>query len=363
MRRISRILSGALLAAPAVAWAQGEMSAAAMPQYVSMKIGTGTAAKTVSQMTVPLVAVVPFGARFNIDIASAFATSEVRVNGNKASSISGPTDTQIRANWTLGNDAVVFTLGVNAPTGQYKINQQTEADAAGQIGNDFIIYPTSSYGAGLSGTGGVAMAWTWGSWNVGLGGSARVGSQFDAYTSATDTGAALTFTPANEYRARFGVDRYVGSGRLALGLTFSTFGKDELANTSYKTGARYIGQGSYSVPVGSNELYLSGWALLRQKGEQYGGVAPGETVLNASAGLGMHFGSWYVEPNVEARNWQIDGVKAGLLANGGVRVRMNAGAFTIMPSATYQVGNLYDLADGTPTDLNGWRAALTIRLR
>lgn len=363
MRYSTLAWAGALLAAPVIADAQASTSAAVIPQYVSMKIGTGATAKTVTQTTIPLVAVVNISDHFNIDVATAFAQSDVSVNGKSASKISGPTDTQIRANWTLGNDAVVFTLGVNAPTGQYKINQQTEADAAGQIGNDFIIYPISTYGAGLSATGGIAFAKAIGDWNVGMGVSGRRGTEFDAYKATTDTGRALTFTPADEYRARIGVDRYLGSGRLALGFTYSTFGKDELANTSYKTGARYIGQASFSHPVGESEFYVSGWTLMRQKGEQYGGESPSETVINGTVGLGLHFGGLYVEPSFEARNWQIEGVKAGLLFNPTVRTRFSMGALTIMPTATYQIGSLYDLADGSGTDLNGWRVGLTARLR
>ncbi len=358
------LITTLLVAAPLGARAQGlgDAAAAVMPQAVSIKIGSGATAKTVSQTTVPFVFVLPLTARFNVDVATAYASSDVSVDGKTVSSINGLTDTQLRANYTLGNDAVVFTIGANLPTGQYKI-AEAKADAAGQIGNDFLIFPTSTYGSGLSTTGGIALARSMGDWNVGVAGSFRKSTEFDAYSADDGTGKqVLTFTPADEVRARLGADRAVGNGRLTLGVTYSTFGNDMLSNTSYATGDRYIGQGSLYYPVGGMDVYVSGWGLYRAKGQQFGGEAPSETVANGALALGFRSGSWYIEPNVEARNWQVDGYKAGLLGNGGVRLRWTSGAISLMPSATYQIGRLYTLGGGDTYDVTGWRAALTLRV-
>lgn len=350
-------------AVPALAGAQGlaDAAAAVMPQAVSIKVGSGATARTVTQTTLPFVFVLPLTSRFNVDIATAYATSDVSVDGKSVSSISGLTDTQLRANLTLGNDAVVFTVGANLPTGQYKIAEE-KADAAGQIGNDFLIFPTSSYGSGMSTTAGVALARSVGAWNVGLAGSFRKSTEFDAYETVDgSTKTVLTFTPADEVRARIGADRFIGEGRLTLGVTYSSFGNDMLLNTSYATGDRYIGQGMLYYPVGGADVYLSGWGLYRAKGQQFGGEAPYETVANGAVAVGFRRGNWYIEPNVEARNWQVDGYKAGLLGNGGVRLRYTSGALTFMPGATYQVGRLYTLGGGETYDVTGWRASLTLR--
>jgi hypothetical protein len=354
------IAAACLAALPLTISAQADPAAATMPQFASVKIGAGAAAKTVSQFSIPFVVVVPFGSRFNIDVASAFASSDVSVNGASISSISGLTDTQVRANFTLGNDAIVLTVGANVPTGQYKI-PEAKSEAAGQIGNDFLLFPTTTYGAGMSTTGGIAVAHTLGDWNVGIAGSFRKSTRFDAFKSSTD-GSTLTFTPADEVRARVGADRAVGNGRLSLGLTYSTFGNDQLANTSYATGSRFIGQGSYYVPVGNADLVISGWALHRAKGEQFGGPANPETVLNGAVSLGFHAGSLLIEPSFEGRDWMVDGVKAGLLGNTGLRLRWSAGPVTFIPSATFQYGKLFDLGTGDTIDLQGWRAAITLRI-
>jgi len=366
MKRFRMTLAaGALCAAPLALQSQGlaDAAAATFPQYATMKIGSGASAKTVSQLSVPMVLVLPFGSQFNIDIATSYATSELKVNGGATSSISGLTDTQVRANYTLGNDAVVLTIGANLPTGQYKIAED-KADAAGQIGNDFLIFPTSSYGSGFSATGGIAFARPVGDWNVGVAGSFRKSTKFDAFSGTGTTGAkeTLTFTPADEVRARIGADRSVGSGKLALGLTYSSFGSDVLANTSYATGDRFIAQASMYYPVGETDVWFSGWGLYRAKGQQFGGDAPPETVLNGSVSLGIHYGDVLFEPSVEGRNWQVDGYNAGGLFNGGLRVRWTSGPLTLVPSFTYQYGKLYPLGGGNSIDLTGWRTSLTLRV-
>ena len=366
--RLTRLVLPALLlaavAGPAQAQGLGGVTLATIPQFVSIKIGTGASAKTVTQLSVPLVAVVPIGSRFNIDVATAYANSDVSTNGASVSSISGLTDTQVRANWTLGSDAAVITLGLNLPTGQYTIPEE-DAEAAGQIGSDFLLFPVSSYGSGLSTTGGLALARTLGSWNVGIASSFRKSTTFDAFKASNGTSLqTLTFTPADEVRAQVGVDRMVGDGRLSFGLTYSSFGNDEFDNHSYATGDRFIGQASVFVPVSGADLYVSGWTLYRAKGEQLGGVSNPETVSDGSVALGLHVGDVLVEPNVEGRFWQVDGVKAGMLGNVGGRLRFNLGQLTILPGFTYQFGQLYDTANtGVSTDVTGWRGSLMIRLK
>ena len=84
MKRLRMTLAaGVMCAAPLALQAQGlgDAAAATFPQYATMKIGSGASAKTVSQLSVPMVLVLPFGSQFNIDIATSYATSELKVNG------------------------------------------------------------------------------------------------------------------------------------------------------------------------------------------------------------------------------------------------------------------------------------------
>ena len=78
----------------------------------------------------PFAVIVPFSDRFNIDISSSYANSQVTMPALPTSSIAGLTDTQVRGNLMLGDNAAVITIGVNLPSGQYKV-PGGQQDAAG----------------------------------------------------------------------------------------------------------------------------------------------------------------------------------------------------------------------------------------
>ena len=357
----TRLLSLALLLATAVPLAAQDPSSTAIildPQYVSYQLGTGATARTISQLGVPFAVIVPFSDRFNIDISSSYANSQVKVPGQATSTISGLTDAQVRGNLTVGDNAAVFTLGVNLPTGQYKVPDGQQA-AAGQIGNDFLIYPVTSMGNGLAATGGIGFAQTLGTWNLGVGASFRYSTAFDAYQVQT---SVLRFTPGNEARIRVGLDRPVGDGSFNVSLTYSKFGKDQADSTSFATGDRALAQSALAVPMGSgSDLLLSAWDLYRGVGQQLGASSPWENVGNAGVAIGFQMGDLYVQPNIEERIWNVDGNKAGLLTNAGVRLRFALAGLSVNPSATYSFGSLYTI--GQPaTDVTGFNASLLIRL-
>jgi hypothetical protein len=328
------------------------------PQFVNYQLGSGATARTITQLGIPFAVIVPFSDRFNIDISSSYANSQVKVPGQATSTITGLTDAQLRGNLTLGDNAAVITLGVNLPSGQYKVPDGQQA-AAGQIGNDFLIYPVTSMGNGLAATGGIGFAQTLGDWNLGVGASFRYSTPFDAYQVQT---AVLRFTPGNEARIRVGLDRPVGDGSFNVSVTYSKFGKDQADSTTFATGDRALAQTGLAIPLGgTTDLLLSGWDLYRAAGQQLGAPSPWENVGNAGVALGFQTGGLYIQPNIEERIWNVDGNKAGLLTNAGVRLRFDMGGLSVNPSATYSFGSLYTI--GAPaTDVTGFKASLLTRL-
>lgn len=347
------------IALPALASAQGlgDMAVIAAPHLSTYSIGSGASKQTITQTAVPLVFVIPVSSRFSMDITTAYASSQVKNATTTLSEITGLTDTQIRGNFSLGDRMLVFTAGINLPTGQYSIPEDQQA-AAGQIGNDFLNYPISSMGNGLAGTGGVAFAKAVGSWNLGAGASFRKSTDFAAFTVSS---AEYRFTPADEIRLNLGLDRPVGEGQVQFGLMYSAFGEDIADSTSYSTGDRLIASGGWSFPVRSSTVFLSGWNLYRMPGQQFGGAAPKENVANLNAGVSLNAGPVLIQPNVEMRLWQVDGIKAGNLLNTGVRLRLEAGSFNFFPAVGISTGNLYDIGTGAATKVSGLRSSLTIR--
>ncbi|MBX9928028.1 MAG: hypothetical protein K2X99_03870 [Gemmatimonadaceae bacterium] len=356
---VLRALSATALLVPALALAQGpgDATAIGLPQFVSYDLTSGGTTKRISQFSLPFAVIVPIGQRVSLDVSTAYALSQVK-QGATTVELNGLTDTQVRANFTMLGDAAVVTLGVNVPTGQYAV-PDNKLDAAGQIGNDFLVYPVSSYGNGVAGTGGIAFAKSLGSWNLGVGGTLRKSGEFDAFTTGTQN---YRFQPADEYRIRAGLDRQIGDGSFGLGLTYSAFGDDLADTTTYSTGDRYIGTLNYFLPRERWDLSISGWDLYRAEGQQVGGTAPYENVANLSATVGFGSGAVRLEPSAEGRFWQVGGNRAGRLLNAGLRARLGSELFTVVPAATYSVGTLYSPIDGAATDVTGFRASLLIRI-
>lgn len=372
MSTMRRSLASALVATASLAFAaptanaQDWMQDAAIiaaPHFTQYTIGSGASERVVSQTAIPLVFVLPFTDRFSVDVTTAFASSQVKTGGTATSTLSGLTDTQIRGNFTLGNEMVVFTVGLNLPTGSYGVSDD-KVEAAGQIGNDFLNYPISSMGNGFAGTGGVAVARALGAWNVGLGTSMRKSAEFSAFTQSN---ADFRFTPADEYRVHVRGDRPVGDGQVSFGLAYSAFGADALdtttagnQKTTASTGDRITATGMWMFPVEIGEVYLSGWNLYRLEGQQFGGDAPTENVASLNAALSTEVGDFLIQPSLEGRFWQVGGEKAGQLTSANVRMRLESGLFTMFPSVGYSIGSLY--SGGATVDVSGIRGSLTIRL-
>ena len=357
LRRLPALGAALLLAAPALQAQLENTAVLGAPTYTSLTFGSGAASRSVSQFAMPLVVILPFGERLSVDVSSAFASSQVKANDSTVSEVSGLTDTQIRANFRVGADNLLFTVGLNLPTGQYSVPADQQ-EAAGQIGNDFLYYPISSMGNGLAMTGGIAYARPFGDWNVGAGASARKSTEFAAFEVS---GSDFRFTPADEYRVSLNADRPVGDGSLSLGLVYSMFGEDVADTTTYSTGDRIIATAGWSFPVKGNDLYLSAWNLYRLEGEVLGDPAPAENVFNVAAALSIPLNTLLLQPNLEARLWQVGGLRAGNLSTLGLRVRVPVGQFGLFPSVGYSLGTLFNLSNGAGTSVKGIRTSLTIR--
>ena len=326
--------------------AQDATSFRAGPTFVSYTV----AGQTTSQIALPMVAVLPLSSRLTVDIATAFASTQA-TSGGASSTISGLTDTQLRANYALSGDNLVLTIGFNIPTGNSAIKSDQLA-AAQAIGIDFFTYPVPAYGSGLAGTLGLAYAATAGDWEIGSGASFRKATQFDALSSGTST---LKFTPGDEYRLRLGAARALGEGRLSLGFIFSAFGTPKTNDTTtISTGARGIFQAIWSQPVGSHELFLTFWDLYTGSGRLLAGPSEASNIANFGVAYAIHAGSVTWEPNVEAR-LQSQGSTTNNLIFPGVRVRIPVGSWVIYPGAAAAFGTVVN------TSVSGFRASLGLQ--
>ena len=336
------------------------------PQFHSYTIDAPSNTK-ITELAVPIYALVPITRALSVDVGASYASAHVEqtTNGQTVKSdVSGLTDSQVRANYVLGTDFVVLTAGINLPTGHSAVTQSQQL-AAGLIGSDFLAFPISNMGTGFGGTGGLAIARPLGDWNAGFAVSMRRSS---SYAPFNDAGVRdLRYQPGDEYRARVGVDRAVGTGRMTLGVTYSRFGNDDLAGSIYNTGDRYLTTFSLDNTLGAGHLALSGWNLFRAAGTLADSVLLAhEDIANGTVAYGVNVGGHVIEPSVEARTWLQASAPASLLGTIGLRTEIAAGTMSIMPSVAYSFGRLasQDVNGAfTQASMTGFHIVLAARLR
>ena len=381
MKAAARLLGGALrtsialLTALPAARAQSLLDAELRlaPQYVQYQVHA-PADETIAELAVPVFISIPAGSRLAFDVGTAYAHARA-TSGATRSEISGLTDTQIRGTYTLGGDFVVLMAGVSLPTGQRSVTLE-QLLAAGRIGNDFLAFPVSNMGTGLAATGGVAVAVPVGAWSVGAGVSGR---RSKAYEPFAVPGQSFRYQPGNEWRGRIVVDRPVAAGRLALGVTYAAFGREDAGGSAYNTGDRVIAQGVLTGLVGAHDWTIAAYNLFRAPGAYASGDRAGrENVANLFLSLGVQALGTVVEPSLELRHWsqrvfdtpgegsaEIERAQSSRLASVGVRVRAKVAGLTLYPSAAYTLLGRLATEDenGVPlrADLTGFRVGLVVR--
>ncbi|HEX7939375.1 MAG TPA: hypothetical protein VF483_10315 [Gemmatimonadaceae bacterium] len=341
-----------------------ESSVRIAPQSYSFSIKTPINEK-VSETAIPLYVTVPVMPSLRIDIGTAFATANFSRQvpdstggtfSTTTSKLSGLTDTQIRVNYSLGEDLVVFTAGLNLPTGSATVRPD-ELDAATRIGSDFLSFPISGFGSGMGMTGGVAVSKPAGDWNLGFAASMRYASQYEPFKDAA--GVATKFQPGAEIRTRVGLDHPLGDGRISFGLTYSKFGDDKANSATFNTGDRFIGQ------VVVNNAFQNGvdytvafWNLYRTSGTLINGsVSPSANISNALMAFGLRGPAGInVEPSVEARVFTQQGAQTSFLTNVGMRFVYNRGPWAVVPGFGFSVGQL------ETATVTGFHSTLAVRV-
>ena len=342
-----------------------ESSVRMAPQSYSYSIKTPINER-VSEIAFPIFVMVPILPSLRIDVGTAYAQArhERQVPDSigtsfttTTSELSGMTDTQIRANYSLGEDFVVFTAGVNIPTGSATV-KPNQLDAATRIGSDFLSFPISGFGSGFGMTGGVAIAKPAGSWNLGFAASMRYASEYEPFKDAA--GVATKFQPGAEVRTRIGIDHPLGeNGRVSFGFTYSKYGDDKANAAAFNTGDRFIGQIAVNSAFKNGVDYtVAVWNLFRTSGTLINqSASPSANVTNALMAFGIR-GPWGVgvEPSVEARVFTQQNARTSFIGNLGMRFVYNRGPWAVVPGFGLSLGQL------ETATVTGFRSTLAVRV-
>lgn len=352
-----------LSASPAQSWRDAAVRFG--PQSYSYSIKTPVNEK-ISEIAFPIFTSVPIMPQLSVDVGTSYATVNFERTINDStrttSKMSGLTDTQVRANYSMGQDFVVFTAGVNLPTGSATVTP-AELDAATRIGSDFLTFPISGFGSGFGVTGGVAIAKPAGAWNLGFAASMRRASEYEPFQDAA--GVATKFQPGAEIRTRVGVDHALGTGRLSVGFTYSKFGDDKANSATFNTGDRFLGQVVVNSSLkGGTDYTFVVWNLYRTEGTLINGsVSPFANITNAMMAFGVRGPKDVgVEPSVETRVFTAKGSQTSFLGNMGLRFYVNRGGWAVVPGFGFSFGQIESGTGSSMATVTGFRATLAARI-
>ena len=365
--RSSLVRSAAALAllAPAPLLAQGPTGITGV-EARGVTYQSGFVVKSVSEVTIPFVLLYPVNPRLSFDIGGRWATA-TRKGLDTTATISGLTDIQARGVYQIVPDLVALTVSANLPTGKSNL-VGGQLLTAGAIASDLLPYPVANFGSGFNLTSGLALALPVGGLALGVAGSYRVNGSFTTGDSSYKAGG--------EFRVRVGADRLIGQGRLSFGFTFSSFGDDNLGSSPiFQSGKRYIGQGSWSFPIGNAGLQVYAWDMYRAPGSQLLGVVQStqkSNVLAFGSAASVQLGPNMLRPQIEFRIHTLGDsslASAGKLLSLGVQYEMALGGrIALLPSVRFDTGSVNALgANGNPSGQSysfmGWNAGLLLRAR
>ncbi len=185
-----------------------------------------------TQITFPISAAMPLGRSFTLDITTIYSAGEIRFTpagggGERTASLTGLSDVRVRTSGRFFDDALIFTFGLNAPTGR------TELDSSEVAALRVLAAPALSLGAvplgsGLSGTVGVLTAQQAGAWAIAAGVAYEYRGTFQPVAALAAGAPSADFQPGGVIRISFGADRLLGKHRLTLTAAGDLFQADEL---------------------------------------------------------------------------------------------------------------------------------------
>jgi len=354
------LLPAQLVAQPATQG--GGVAALAGVEARGLSFQSGLGIKSVTEVAVPFGLVWTASPRLSFDLGGRYATAS-RTDSSGSTSISGLTDIQVRGVYQIVQDIAVFTVAATLPTGTTKLTA-AQLPVAGVIASDLLPFPVANFGSGFNVTTGLALAMPVGGWAIGVAGSYR---QNGSYTPLADT--SLSYKAGGEFRVRAGADRIVGQSRISLGFTYSTFGEDDFGSSPiFQSGRRYIGQASWSFPIGNLGIALYAWDLYRASGTVpiSGALTDKRNVLALGGVASIQMGRSVLRPQIEYRAHTIGASQlsnAGKLFSLGALLQMPLGGeLTLLPVARFDAGNVVNPASGSAVSFTGWDAGISLKV-
>ncbi|MGH7468253.1 MAG: hypothetical protein ACRENP_09730 [Longimicrobiales bacterium] len=315
--------------------------------------------ETVALFTLPLAARVRLSDALAVEVSSAWASGRLKRADHSESTISGPTDTELRVLLGLGNGLVTITGIAQLPTGSASLSL-AEADVAGLIAADVLPFGISNWGSG----GGAGLNATFtralGDYAAGVSVGYVMAREFEPLENS------FQYRPGNQLSVRGALDRtFANSGKASVVITVLRYAADEIDNANlFQAGNRYEGLASYAFALGSNgaAMVYAGY-LHRDEGEFLGTalLLPVEGLLFAGTGLEFPSAAGLLRPRADVRVLRRDnGVGQGYTASAGADLELGSGRLIIVPSLRGRFGNIL-LREAAKSRFTGFDIGLSVR--
>ena len=116
--------------------------------YTHWSLDTDSTSATLSQVYVPVSGFVPI--QDNFEMQFYVGTESNTLDFSSASnSVSGMTDVRLQANHSFMDDQLLFSGGLNLPTGKRELDPLTEQPIIEALSRDFLDFPVRRFGEGF----------------------------------------------------------------------------------------------------------------------------------------------------------------------------------------------------------------------
>jgi len=319
--------------------------------------------KKVSLITVPIAARVFLAPKIELGVTSAFGSAKLTRAGGQETTISGPTDTEVRLTYGAIDDRVRISAAALAPTGKSQLTAE-EMDVTGVIAADLLPFAISNWGSG----GGLGVSAAFAvpmneATSIGLSAGYVVARKYEPLSATT-----FAYRPGNQLQLRAAADRTVGStAKASLQLTYLHFGQDQGDGTNlYQSGDRLQAVGSLAFAAGSNGTGIVYAGYLRRQEGQYTTavrITPAQDLIYAGTAFRRPVGGAMLVPSLDARILGNEsGVEQGRTISGGLALEIPRGNFEIVPRAQARFGSL-TVRTGQESSFTGMELGISIRSR
>jgi hypothetical protein len=301
-------------------------------------------------ITFPLAAQVHATPRLTVSLSGAWARGALQRDDGSEATVAGPTDTELRAAYVFGSDAVTLSAIALLPTGHERLDVD-EAEIAGAIAADVLPFRITNWGTGGGVGASLAAAFPLGEFAGGLSAGYVVAREFEPVAGST----SFAYRPGNQLHLTAALDRTLaGSSKASLRVSYLTFNADRANDQNlYQSGDRLQATASLSFAAGARSSGIAwGGFLHRARGTFVSSsqINPGQDLFFAGMSGRIPFGRGILQPGLDLR------VVSGS-SDSGKGYTVSAGASAEYPYGGASVGPTLRLRYGSVEPRTGSKSA------